>query len=361
LWQRRGGENHRKCCFGALLVPCSGKKTVVITIDPAKRLATSLGLDTLGVEATNITAALGKKVSGSLHAVLPDTTKTFERFVETMAAGNKGLAQRVLKTSIFKVFAKEFSGTNEYMAMEKLFELCSKQEYDLVVLDTPPSANTRVFLEAPKMLADFFDDRVIKWFITPGSKLLAAGVKAVLSILEKLTGKSFISDLVEFTTALFELRSNFIDNLRNVNELLHQKDVAFLMVTSPERFSKADTQDFVSLLAERDYPFWGFILNRALTKRLGLSEVKTIDTKLVAQLKTELKNSPNFNADELQQLTDSFDQVQRWVENELQTEQHLAKAVKTKNINVVKIADQSKDVHSAKALVKLAEALMEQK
>lgn len=327
-----------------------GKRTVVITIDPAKRLATSLGIDSIKTEATDVTAALGKKgIKGKLFAVLPDTSKTFEHFIHSISGGNKALAARVMQTSIFKVFSREFSGTNEYMAMEKLYQLYSKNEFDLIVLDTPPSANTRLFLEAPKMLADFFDDRVIKWFINPGSRFFAAGVKAVLGILEKLTGKGFISELVEFITALFDLRSQFIENLKKVDALLHEKKVAFLMVTAPERFSKSDTQDFVSILEERNYPFWGFILNRSLTKGLNL------------QKNSQVEVLPSLSSQEMQTLLEAQKLVQPLLENELESEKTLTSAMQRKKINVLKVAEQSNDVHSAETLLSFAEGLMEKK
>ncbi|MBI3555935.1 MAG: ArsA family ATPase [Deltaproteobacteria bacterium] len=302
----------------AMRAAMEGKRAVVITIDPAKRLATSLGLKMLSAKATDLTsnindvlAAQGEKpLSGRFFAVMPDTAQTFESFVRAMAGDNENLAKRVLRTSIYKIFAKEYSGTNEYMAMEKLYELYNEKEYDLVVLDTPPAANTRTFLEAPRLLADFFDDRIMKWIIAPGSKFLASGLRKLLEILEKLTGHGFVSDLIEFTTALFELRAQFMENLHTVGKLLHQSDVSFLMVTSPERLSKSDTQEFVSILDERGYRFWGFVVNRVLGRRIGISSGSGADAldseKWVAELKPLSGNRP---AESLNILLSNFEQL----------------------------------------------------
>lgn len=334
-----------------------GKRAVVITIDPAKRLATSLGLKALSPTATDLTenvnaalAAQGKEpLKGRFFAVMPDTAQTFENFVKTMAGKNEGLAARVLRTSIYKIFAKEYSGTNEYMAMEKLYELYNEKKYDLVVLDTPPSANTRTFLEAPQMLADFFDDRVMKWIISPGSRLVAGGLRKLLEILEKLTGQGFISDLIEFTTALFELRTQFMDNLHTVGRLLHQNDVAFLMITSPERLSKRDTQDFVKVLNERGYRFWGFVVNRVLAKRLGLGTTEIDIDKWAGKLK-------DISPAAAKLLKQNFDQLEPALLHEQEAERFLAglSGIRPK---IVAVPEQPTDVHSVAALVQVSQAL----
>ena len=334
-----------------------GKRAVVITIDPAKRLATSLGLKALGSKATDLTDHVNealkaeniKPITGRFFAVMPDTNETFESWVRSMAGDNQGLAARVLKTSIYKIFAKEFSGTNEYMAMEKLYELYEEHQYDLVVLDTPPSANTRSFLEAPRLLAGFFDDKMIKWFISPGSRILATGLKKVMEILEKLTGHGFISDLIEFTTALFALRTQFMENLCQVGDLLHQKDAAFIMVTSPERLSKNDTQGFVELIHEQAYPFWGFVVNRVLGRKLKLAPGQTTPDNTLTTDKIELEVlSKNFTllTSTLEHEKDAFDFLRG------------LSAAQSK-YNVALVPEQRSDVHSVSALLELSRQLGE--
>lgn len=333
-----------------------GKRTVVITIDPAKRLATSLGLKALGSMPTDLTdhvneelkAANLKPITGRFFAVMPDTNETFESWVRSMAGDNQGLAARVLKTSIYKIFAKEFSGTNEYMAMEKLHELYEEHKYDLVVLDTPPSANTLTFLEAPQLLAGFFDDKMIKWFISPGSRILATGLKKVMEILEKLTGHGFISDLIEFTTALFALRTQFMTNLRQVGALLHQNDVAFVMVTSPERLSKTDTQDFVDLIHKQGYPFWGFVVNRVLGRKLGLKPEQTSQT-----------TAPNTDGDELEILRQNMTLLEPTLEHEKDAFAFLRGLSAASSINVALVPEQRSDVHSVSALLELSRQIGE--
>jgi len=344
----------------AIRAALEGRNAVVITIDPAKRLATSLGLKELSNTPTDLTPALNAELKalgepqckGKLFAVMPDTTKTFEGFVRAMAGKDQNLATRVLQTSIYKVFAKEFSGTNEYMAMEKLYELHQESQFDLIVLDTPPSANTRLFLEAPDLLAGFFDETIMKWLRAPGSKLLAGGLRKLMEVLERLTGRGFVSELIEFTESLFALRGQVLENLKAVNELLHGSDVSFLMVTSPERLSKQDTQDFVRIISERGYPFWGFVVNRVLSKRLGINIDSPLQvTRLAAEQKSKL--IPPLSKQETDEAEAAFNTLVPTLELEQDCARFL-KSLSGSHGNVTLVSEQPTDVHSMGALLKLS-------
>jgi anion-transporting ArsA/GET3 family ATPase len=269
----------------ALRAALLGKRTVVVTIDPAKRLATSLGLKSLGDDPTDITPVLlpaikkarnegfripgdgpgtlsGTKI-GSIAAIIPETRKTFEIFIRSIAPSAL-VAERVLKNSIFKVFATEFSGANEYMALERLYALEQTGEYDCIILDTPPSRNTLDFLNAPKILAQFFEEKMIRWLIVPTNKLVGAGMKKALSILERLTGEGFMTDLVDFAAGLFELQVGFTQNLKRVVALLESNEVGFVMVTMPTPDSVPEIQHFLNRLEKHSLNFDGIALNRTL-------------------------------------------------------------------------------------------------
>jgi len=343
----------------ALLAAKQGKKALVITIDPAKRLATSLGLQTLGNEPQDLTALFNEELKkkgkeplkGQFLAVVPDSEKTFEGFVRSVAGNQHHLSARVLKTSIYKIFTKEFSGAHEYMAMEKLYEVATQANPpDLIVLDTPPSANTRLFLEAPHLLAGFFDETIMKWLTAPGGKILASGVHKLMEVIEKLTGHGFISDLVEFTTSLFQLRGQFLENLDNVSKLLHGPQVSFLMVTSPERLVRADTQEFVALLKKQEYPFWGFVVNRVLRARMGLTTIPAANDPVVSTWEKSL--APKLNADDLTCLRNNFIEVQALLRHEAEAAKFL-QGLSTQT-NVCEVAEQPTDVHSIGALYELA-------
>jgi anion-transporting ArsA/GET3 family ATPase len=262
----------------ALRAALLGKRTVVVTIDPAKRLATSLGLKSLGDDPTDITPVLlpaikkardsgfripGDGKVGSIAAIIPETKKTFEIFIRSIAPSSK-VAERVLRNPIFKVFATEFSGANEYMALERLYALEQTGEYDCIILDTPPSRNTLDFLNAPKILAQFFEEKMIRWLIVPTNRLVGAGMKKALSILERLTGEGFMTDLVDFAAGLFELQVGFTQNLKRVVALLESDDVGFMMVTMPTPDSVPEIKHFLSTLDKHSLNFDGIALNRTL-------------------------------------------------------------------------------------------------
>src|SRR6185437_1218456 len=198
----------------AMRAALHGRKAVVITIDPAKRLAHSLGLESLGDEPLDLTPhlreALGanasQELTGSLAAIMPDSRKTFETFVRSLTSDPK-TAERVFQNPIFQIFSKEFSGTNEYMALQRLYRLHAQGQYDCIILDTPPSRDTLAFLDAPQLLAQFFDERLIKWLVLPTNKLVSSGMRRALGLLESLTGAGFMTHLFDFAHALFEVRA----------------------------------------------------------------------------------------------------------------------------------------------------------
>jgi anion-transporting ArsA/GET3 family ATPase len=261
----------------ALRAAMNGRRAVVITIDPAKRLATSLGLERLGDAPTDLTpqlrAAVDKAraagvpvpaaVNGTLAAIVPDTRQTFETFVHELAP-NKAVAERVMRNPIFQIFAKEFSGTNEYMALERLYALDRLGQYDCIVLDTPPSRNTLAFLEAPRLLAQFFEAGLIRWLVMPANRLLAAGMKKALGILETLTGAGFMTHLFDFAAALFEVRATFTANLGKITGLLESRAVGFVMVTVPAPDTTPEALHFIDSIHEHRFHFDGEALNRTL-------------------------------------------------------------------------------------------------
>jgi anion-transporting ArsA/GET3 family ATPase len=155
------------------------------------------------------------------------------------------------------------------MAMQRLLSLQREGKYDLIILDTPPSRNTLALLDAPKLLARFFDERFIRWLVLPANKLVSAGMKKALGLLEKLTGGAFMTHLFEFAAALFEVRMQFSASLSKVTELLAANSTAFLLVAAPSRDTAPDALHFVQSVSEHGFHFEGILVNRRL-EHLGL-------------------------------------------------------------------------------------------
>jgi anion-transporting ArsA/GET3 family ATPase len=252
----------------ALRSALKGHRTVVITIDPAKRLKTSLGLTNTNEEMADLTPLLHEMFPkemhphGSLHAIIPDTEKTFDHFIHSLTS-SKETAERVLRNPIFEILGREFSGANEYMAMKRLYSLAQEGKYDTIILDTPPSRNTLAFLDAPKLLSRFFEERFIQWIVAPTNRILSAGVNRSLRILESLTGSGFMKNFIEFSSALFELRFAFSENLKNIIDLIESEETGFLLVSAPTPDTLSELQHLVSRLHEKNLRFDGLILNRS--------------------------------------------------------------------------------------------------
>ncbi len=251
----------------AVRAALEGKRVLVITIDPAKRLATSLGLEKLGHEPTDLTEALaraaGKAVSGKLHALMPRSRESFERLIRSLTTKEEAV-QRIFRNPILRTFSEDFSGTNEYLALEELVHFHGRKDFDLVILDTPPSRNTLSFLEAPQLLARFFEEKMIRFLIMPANKALAFGARKVFGILERLTGSGFMNQLFDFGEALFEVQENFLAKLHGIHRLLQSDDVGFLLVAAPTPESAPEIAHFLGQIHARGFHFDGVLLNRSL-------------------------------------------------------------------------------------------------
>jgi anion-transporting ArsA/GET3 family ATPase len=249
-----------------------GKRVCVITIDPAKRLATSLGVSTLGNEPTNLTEPLQRALadqgltlpaSASFSALMPDTKTTFEGFFRGLTT-HEELAQRLLQNPLFQIFAREFSGTNEYMALQKLQSIHESGKYDCIILDTPPSRSTLEFLDAPKLLSQLFDANLVQWLMTPANRIASATMKKVMGLLEKLTGASFMGHLMDFVTALFEVRVGFSDHLRRMIQLMESEAVGVVLVTGAHSDFTEELAHFRDHLSKHQIRLDAMIVNRTI-------------------------------------------------------------------------------------------------
>ena len=244
-----------------------GYRTLVITVDPAKRLATSLGVEKLGDAPTDLTPLLREKLpelKGSLHAVIPDTRATFESFIRSLSPTSE-LADRIVHNPIFSVISREFSGANEFMALQRLSALENDSTWERIVLDTPPNRNTLALLNSSQVLAEFFEEKLFQWLIAPTHKLLSGGLSKALGLLEKLTGEGFMADLVELARGIVEIQPRIAERLRAVHTLFQSEELGFLMVAGPTPETQGELRHLIEVLGTRKYAFDGLILNRTLS------------------------------------------------------------------------------------------------
>jgi anion-transporting ArsA/GET3 family ATPase len=244
----------------ALGMAARGKKVAVLTIDPAKRLANSLGLAELGNEERLVDA----DVDGELWAMMLDPKRTFDDIVEWHAPDER-TRDAVLSNRIYQELSNALAGSQEYMAMEKLYELHQEGRYDLLVLDTPPTRNALDFIDAPKKLAAFIDSRALQLFTAPGIlglKVVGRGSGLVFSALKRATGIDLLDDLAAFFLSFSDMTDGFRERAGHVSELLADSRTAFVLVTSPHADAIEEAGWFHHRLMDAGLPFAGAVANR---------------------------------------------------------------------------------------------------
>ncbi len=245
-----------------------GLKVCVLTIDPAKRLADSLGLAELGNDAKRVDPSLiegqGVEMEGELWAMMLDAKATFDELVQRHAPDEE-TRDRVLGNRIYQQISNALAGSTEYMAMEKLFELHSEGRFDLLVLDTPPSRNALDFLDAPRRLTQFIEGKSLKVFMKPtgiGMKIAGRGASVMFGILKRLVGFDLLADLQEFFSAFSGMVDGFQERAKRVNELLADPGTCFLVVCGPQGEPISEAVYFHRKLVEAKLPFGGVIVNK---------------------------------------------------------------------------------------------------
>ncbi len=249
-----------------------GLKVAVLTIDPAKRLADSLGLPELGNVERQVDPALFEQAGidlgkGELWAMMLDAKATFDEVVRRHAPDEE-TRDTILENRIYRQISNALAGSQEYMAMEKLFEIHQEQRYDLLVLDTPPSRNALDFLDAPRRLTQFIEGRSLQLFIRPtgfGMRILGRGTSVVFSVLKRVTGLDLIEDLSEFFTAMSGMIGGFRERAQRVSELLADQQTSFLVVCGPAGEPIDEAVYFHRKLVEAEMPFGGVIVNKVHT------------------------------------------------------------------------------------------------
>ena len=246
-----------------------GKKVAVLTIDPAKRLADSLGLPELGNTERRVDPGLfeGERVEtegGELWAMMLDAKATFDEVIARHAPDEE-TRDRILENRIYKQLSNALAGSQEYMAMERLFELHQEDRYDLLVLDTPPTRNALDFLDAPRRMTQFIEGRSMQVFMRPtglGMRLFGRGTSMMFSVLRRITGVDLLEDISEFLQAFSGMVGGFQERAKRVNELLADPSTSFLVVCGPQGEPIEEAVYFHRKLVEAKLPFGGVIVNR---------------------------------------------------------------------------------------------------
>ncbi|HEX2468917.1 MAG TPA: ArsA-related P-loop ATPase [Solirubrobacterales bacterium] len=326
-----------------------GLKVAVLTIDPAKRLADSLGLPELGNTERQVDPSLftelGEDTSGGeLWAMMLDAKQTFDEVVRKHAPDAE-TRDRILSNRIYQQLSNALAGSQEYMAMEKLFEIHAEDRYDLLVLDTPPSRNALDFLDAPRRLTQFIEGRALQIFIKPtglGMKVFGRGAGMAFGVLKRITGVDLLQDLAEFFQAMSGMVGGFQERAKRVTELLADDETTFLVVCGPQGEPIDEAVYFHRKLVEAKLPFGGVIVNK-----VHYEDEMPVER---AELGPELTEA--VGDEELaQRVRENFEDFRTLSERDRRNVEHLAAEMRTRAVIRVPYLDE--DVHDLRGLMEM--------
>jgi len=271
-----GGVGKTSAAAAAALGAVSrlGGKVLVLTIDPAKRLATALGLEGLGNRAhmvpPEVLKAAGVEPRGELWAAMLDTKQSWDDLV-LRHAKDEETAYRILENRMYHNLTARFVQSHDYIAMERLYEIHAAGEYDLIVIDTPPTRNAIEFLEAPARMAEFFGGRLLRWLTLPyrvggkrGSRVLSVASRPFYQMADRVLGSKFLEDIAEFFLNFQSMYDGFVARARAVEQLLHDRRTTFAVVTTLEAAPLHEAERFCEELTKRHFHLGALVLNKTL-------------------------------------------------------------------------------------------------
>ena len=322
-----------------------GRRTVVLTIDPARRLAQALGLSELDNTPRQVKGTNGD-AGGELHAMMLDMKRTFDEVV--LAHTDPRRAEEIFANPFYQAMSSTFSGTQEYMAMEKLGQLRARDEWDLIVVDTPPSRSALDFLDAPARLARFLDGRMLRMLLAPARMggrsvftLVTASFGMFSRVVQKVLGGQLLSDLSGFVAALDSMFGGFRDRAEQTYRILQAPETAFLVVASPEPDAVREAGYFAGRLAAEHMPLHGLVLNRVhAVAATALSEADSLAAAETLAAMSPAADALRIHAGLARQVARETAVAARF------TEEH-------PGVPVVPIAAQPADVHDIDGLRRL--------
>jgi len=267
------GKTTTAAALGAMAAARLGGRVLVLTVDPARRLATAMGLTELSNAAVQVPASAfaeaGVTPRGELWAAMLDTKASWDDLIRRHAPDAK-VRDTVLSNPLYTNITSRFVHSHDYIAMERLNELHSSGTYDLVIVDTPPSRNALDFLDAPARMADFFGSRLLRWLTVPyRSRLFTAASKPFYNIADRILGSRFLQDIAEFFLLFQTMEKGFVTRAKQVEGLLRDPRTSFVVVTTLETAPLVESRYFIDALAERRLSLGAVIANKVMPASLS--------------------------------------------------------------------------------------------
>jgi anion-transporting ArsA/GET3 family ATPase len=268
------GKTSTAAAAGVAAATRLGGKVLVLTIDPAKRLANALGLEGFGnVERrvpTEALAAAGAEPRGELWAAMLDTKRSWDELV-LRHAPDEQTAYKILENNLYDNITSRFVQSHDYIAMERLYDIHATGKYDLIIVDTPPTRSAIDFLEAPKRMADFFGGRLLRWLTMPyrvggkrGARVLNVASRPFYQMADRILGSQFLQDIAEFFLNFQTMYDGFVERAQAVERLLHDRRTTFAVVTTLEGAPLREARFFCDELMARRFNLGALVLNKTL-------------------------------------------------------------------------------------------------
>lgn len=373
-----GGVGKTSTAAAAALTAAArlGAKVLVLTIDPAKRLADALGLEAFGNVARRVPldayAALGVEPRGELWAAMLDTKRSWDELV-LRHAPDEATAYRILDNRMYHNVTSRFVQSHDYIAMERLYEVHASGEYDLIVVDTPPTRNAIDFLDAPARMAEFFGGRLLRWLTMPyrigggrGGRMFTAASRPFYQVADRVLGSQFLQDIAEFFLNFQSMYDGFVERAHAVEQLLHDRRTTFAVVTTLEGAPLREAETFCRELTARDFDLGALVLNKVLPGYLLSPEGDHAADVLGREsdaLAAELARTgaglddPASTARVLRTLADSFRNYEVVARREAELRGELTRFAPNGPEVVVTVPAFPADIDDAPALVRIGEAL----
>lgn len=266
------GKTTTAAAAGAMAAAQLGGKVLVVTVDPARRLANALGLESFGNVETRVPdsafAEAGIECRGELWAAMLDTKQSWDDLVRQHAP-DAATRDAILANPLYTNITGRFVQSHDYIAMERLYEIHASGRYDLVIVDTPPTRNALDFLEAPERMADFFSSRLLRWLTVPyRSRFVNMATKPFYKVADTILGSAFLEDIAEFFLLFQTMYDGFVQRARAVQRILEDKRTTFLVVSTLESAPLREAEYFMSALEERRFHLGAVVLNKVLPSYL---------------------------------------------------------------------------------------------
>ncbi|MEZ5238434.1 MAG: ArsA-related P-loop ATPase [Microthrixaceae bacterium] len=293
------GKTTTAAAIGATAAAHLGVKVLVLTVDPARRLANALGLEQFGNTEVAIPseafAEAGTEAEGELWVAMLDTKASWDDLIGQHAP-DAATREAILANPLYENITGKFVQSHDYVAMERLYEIHTSGRYDLIVVDTPPTRNAVDFLDAPERMADFFSSPLLRWLITPyRSRLMNFASKPFYSVADRILGSQFLEDIAEFFMLFQTMYDGFVERARAVTTLLGGSQTSFVVVSTLEVAPSREARFFCDLLGERGYHLGALVFNKVLPDymldRGGADSARALERdayKLAAELAPEL-------------------------------------------------------------------------